>query len=517
MAACFLCGREDLTEECSSCGLVSFCSDHRTVHRPNNYCHPYTIALDKELGHHLVATRDIRALELIESEGPLVTGPLIKSTAQCLTCCKIVNGEYRCMDCNFPMCGPECAGDLQHSKECQLLHKIGFRACVPSLETIDKQYCAITTLRLLLVMEQDKNEAKSGTSFSFSNNLLDHYEDSKEENDEMWKFHKEFVSDFIRKICKQQDRFSELDVFRAIGILQTNASNLEFPDNNYGKGIGLYPIYAMMNHSCLSNTKNFKLADHWIEVRAQVDIKAGEEITNQYVKPDTPTFLRRPLLRSRWHFDCFCQRCSDPTELGSFLSGLICQRRRCEGTVLSKDSLDNQSDWACTSCHVIWPFDKVLKVVENCESCVKQTNPTEDVVEHYERVLHLLSHQLHPGHYILLDVKQNLGMILGNCKPYLIKNLSRPLKERKVQVCQDVLDTLSCLDRGYTKWRGKMMGEVTKTRMTLVLQDFEKDGGNRQNFHKMETKSKKRMEKVFQQKQFVIMYLAYYQSVMFAK
>ena len=86
--------------------------------------------------------------------------------------------------------------------------------------------------------------------------------------------------------------------------------------------------YSILSYCPRCNTKTFKLANHRMEVRAQTEIRAGEQITNQYLKPEKPTFLRRPLLRDKWHFDCQCRRCADPTELGSNLSAVICQRPR---------------------------------------------------------------------------------------------------------------------------------------------------------------------------------------------
>ena len=34
------------------------------------------------------------------------------------------------------------------------------------------------------------------------------------------------------------------------------------------------------------------MGDHSVEIRAKTRIRAGEEITNQYMAPDTPTYLR---------------------------------------------------------------------------------------------------------------------------------------------------------------------------------------------------------------------------------
>ena len=34
------------------------------------------------------------------------------------------------------------------------------------------------------------------------------------------------------------------------------------------------------------------MGDHSVEIRAKTRIRAGEEITNQYMAPDTPTYIR---------------------------------------------------------------------------------------------------------------------------------------------------------------------------------------------------------------------------------
>lgn len=34
------------------------------------------------------------------------------------------------------------------------------------------------------------------------------------------------------------------------------------------------------------------MGDHSVEIRAKTRVRAGEEITNQYMAPDTPTYIR---------------------------------------------------------------------------------------------------------------------------------------------------------------------------------------------------------------------------------
>ena len=92
------------------------------------------------------------------------------------------------------------------------------------------------------------------------------------------------------------------------------------------------------------------------------DIAEGEEITMQHVSSVLGNHKRRRRIMSDFYVDCACavrgvppfpgitrrnfsnaicalQRCADPTECGTFVSGVTCEA--CEvGTMLPIDSLD---------------------------------------------------------------------------------------------------------------------------------------------------------------------------------
>ena len=62
------------------------------------------------------------------------------------------------------------------------------------------------------------------------------------------------------------------------------------------------------------------------------------------------------------------------------------------------------------------------------------------------------SELLHPSHYILVDIMHNLVHLYAGQE-----SLTRPEKERKIQLCLTVLDTLGKVDPGFTKWRGTLL------------------------------------------------------------
>ena len=93
---------------------------------PDTICWPFRIDIQPNIGRIMVATRDIRAGEIILEEMPAVWGPNNKSAAVCLECLnpafklpdasvdEKVNGDKggilinTCSKCHFPICGAEC-------------------------------------------------------------------------------------------------------------------------------------------------------------------------------------------------------------------------------------------------------------------------------------------------------------------------------------------------------------------------------------------------------------------------
>ena len=171
---------------------------------------------------------------------------------------------------------------------------------------------------------------------------------------------------------------------------------------------------SLKNLHSSSNTKTIVTHDLKLEIIAQTKISAGEEITNPYMSTDKPTYIRRPYLREKWFFDCTCSRCSDPTELGSHMSSLLCTRSKCRGSAVPSHPLDYQSDWVCLSCGAVTCLDRVQSVLESAAQLMATRVEEEDVVQHYERVIHQLSSQLHPYNHLMIDVKQKLALLYGN-------------------------------------------------------------------------------------------------------
>ena len=84
-----------------------------------------------------------------------------------------------------------------------------------------------------------------------------------------------------------------------------------------------------MSHNCVANTKITTREDFSYVCQATVVIPAGEEIVTNYHHYHYQFYgtpYRRADLKSTWSFECICPRCKDPTEYGSYVSAMLCER-----------------------------------------------------------------------------------------------------------------------------------------------------------------------------------------------
>lgn len=107
-----------------------------------------------------MATRPIKRNEVIMLESPIVFGPKLVSEPMCLGCnVKLVlePGQekfYECSGCKWPMCAKRCEKNPVHLAECRAIGQAG-QACPIVGSQISSGYCAIVTLRCLLMQKND--------------------------------------------------------------------------------------------------------------------------------------------------------------------------------------------------------------------------------------------------------------------------------------------------------------------------------------------------------------------------
>lgn len=417
-------------------------------------CLPFTVMYKEGVGRYVVASRDIKASEIILCDTPAVLGPNYETEAVCLECLSRADGSVLCHHCNLPLCSDKCREGPKHRAECQVFSKMEKKVSVARFGqgTIAYEYGCITVLRLLALRDGDP-ETWSRVQF-----LMDHDEERRKEK-EYWQMFQKNVVDYLRIKVGLADTYSEEEIHRAIGILRTNAFQIEHPylhaQGTSGKAI--YPTFSFLSHSCIANARYSVMPDDKLTLRAQVDIKEGEEITIQYISFLFGNSRRRGEISSCWMFECRCPRCLDTTELGSFMSAVLCSS--CKGSVLPPDISFECEVWKCRECGQKMERDKVFEIVKELEE--EMMNTMEHECDKYKALEEKFSTLLHPNHYQLQILKRHLaGSFTGN--------MTLADVELRKNLLEEFIEVFQMVDPGLTKWRGKMLYQVCKTKMFLA-------------------------------------------------
>lgn len=200
-------------------------------------------------------------------------------------------------------------------------------------------YDSLLPLRCLLLKELDCNSW---------NNLMqmEHHNDLRSANETLWKAKQEYIVDRIRDTWNISD-FSEDEIHTVCGILDVNCFEVGY---NGCWAQALYWKPTLISHDCQPNVS---FSDHpftyEISIKSTRPIKAGEIITLSYEYLLIGTLKRRDRLYNGKFFWCKCERCADPTELGTFMSAVNCPECE-EGLILSTDPLDQDAIWNCSFC-----------------------------------------------------------------------------------------------------------------------------------------------------------------------
>jgi hypothetical protein len=112
-----------------------------------------------------------------------------------------------------------------------------------------------------------------------------------------------------------QQEQAVLDGLVGLGLrINSNSHGMrDLEGRNANVGIGLFPTFAMFNHSCAPNCVfAFSPSRRCMEVRAIEDVDArdgGTELCVSYIDLYQPTGVRREELKQTKHFLCACPRC----------------------------------------------------------------------------------------------------------------------------------------------------------------------------------------------------------------
>ncbi|KAK6630412.1 hypothetical protein RUM43_014757 [Polyplax serrata] len=168
------------------------------------------------------------------------------------------------------------------------------------------------------------------------------------------------------------------------------------------------------------------------------------------------------------HFVCgVLERCSDPTELGTYVSAMKCQKCR-SGFLLPENPLDDESSWTCgtSKCKSVVDVSQLIPTMNQFYAELDSINGND--IEGYEAFLKKCQNIFHENHYLCLSAMHCLSQIYGKIDGYLINDMTDEQLERKSQICRNLIKIFEKLEPGLTKERGLLLYELHAPLMILL-------------------------------------------------
>ncbi|ODM93637.1 RNA-binding protein 42 [Orchesella cincta] len=462
---CKLCGRES-TSFCRNCCVTYYCCKEHQISdwkRHKKICSSVKSIKDANGLRELVATKDIAQGEIFFQELPIIVFPFPKRQLQitCLECCSPIqtcDHVVPCSNCGWELCSTDCNGGKHHCEnECKIFSKAKLSS--DSISVSLQKYYIVGVIRVLLLKE------KNPSHWALVQNLYFEQEDRNEGDHEG----DETVIKFIRNNCNLE-RFDEGEIKIVLDILRSNTFNTVDNENTSIRNASLlFPTAIQAGPSCVANAS---LCIHGKDVetfkifmRATIPISRGTFISpSPFEKGIAATFLRRPIKKRIFYRPCACDRCTDPTELGTYISAIKC--KICEdGYCLQRDPLVQDSCWECDNkaCGLILKNRDVMLIIEQISQMLSGATegpfqePSKASADFLLKCISKLKKELlHPNHFMILNVEMDICQrLITACQLNEVQGKTFPNVGTIItELATHVISVADVLSPGYSRLRG---------------------------------------------------------------
>lgn len=422
-------------KRCSGCSVAYYCSvEHQRQDwkHHKNVCHPFKICSDERYGRYLVATKDIKAGETVLKESPLVHGPAQITGPVCVGCLQGLTEKRfaECERCGWPVCKRECQDHPGHQAECKLTVARGSKMSLQHFYVPHPVYQCLIPLRCLLLAETDPAKWQALIK-------LESHEEQRR-GSEQWRNDREGVAKLIPRFFKCENKWSEDEILKVIGILQVNGHEVPFTEP---PSVAIYNHASMLEHSCRPNLSKSFTCKNEIVFWAPNPIKAGERLSICYSDVLWSTANRLDHLQQTKLFRCSCTRCVDPTEFGTFFSAMRCsgfkKELNCTGLLLPEDVKNWYGDWVCNKCRGSVAAKEISTILDRAK--VDNEAMQKNNEKHCNMYITHYSRWLGPNHHFIVDVKVSLSQIIGGESAEAIKKISDETLMNKIKLCQELI------------------------------------------------------------------------------
>ncbi|CAG9858178.1 unnamed protein product [Phyllotreta striolata] len=392
-------------------------------------------------GFGVFATRTIEAGEIIFTDHPVILGPRCLSSlpVQCTVCYRSKTPTVsKCPNkCGLHVC-EECSKSQTHASECALLGRLS--AGRDMSEHNERLTRSLTPLRGLLLDADDLDVVGC---------LVTTHAGPRPGGEALTlveELRLGFTDEEYRLVCF------------VCGAFDANAFEVLTNEDEARSTIrGLYPLGSLANHRCFPNAFHVFDGNYRMITRASVEIPESAEIFHSYTRLLWGTVTRIHHLRNSKRFLCKCERCKDPTEFGTCLSALNCNR--CPGKVLPVDPARSSSSWRCDTCSAIRDLGDISKTLSLIGAVIKGFAGDDfDII--YRFLTTKLTTLVPDCNQVAVELKYNINWILGYKSGYLLNEIPLDLLLIKKQYCDDILKLVDQLRLGKCRIKGLLCYEV---------------------------------------------------------